>query len=287
MPAVLNKEDLMSQSPPSHGAGRVWALIGAWLGALVCFIGAAATASALGRPHKVATVVLAIVAIAFVFGVVVLLRSAILLEHSLRGPTPSAGPAAVARPRIAAHPKNGPASRIVAGVALLAVIAFLVFISVSLHSKASRSAFTQDHGLARTGTVTAVHSVENSTRYDSWTTYDYDVTLSSPVGQSTQTVVNDPTKDFQNFNKGDSISALVDPKNPDYAELPGHPVQSSRWWIAPLCIGAVFVALLIFLGYEAIRHRRHSGHSGHSRHGSRVPVGAAPQEADRADMAGM
>jgi hypothetical protein len=271
----------MSQAPPSHGAARVWGLIGAWFGALICFIGAAATASALGRPHKVATVVLAIVAIAFVIGVVVLVRTAIVLEHSLRLQAPAQRSATTAHPVAARHPKNGPASRIFAGVALLAVIAFLVFISVSLHSKASRSALTQDHGLPRTGTVTAVHSVDNSTRYDSWTTYNYDVTLSSPVDQSIHTVVNDPTKDVQNFNKGDSIHALVDPKNPDYAELPGHPVQSSRWWLAPLCIGGIFLALLIFLGYEEIQHRRHR---------SRAPAngaGQTPQGAGSAGMAGM
>lgn len=64
-----------------------------------------------------------------------------------------------------------------------------------------------------------------------WTTYDYDVTLARPAGPVRRTVAHDLTQDFQRFNQGDTISVLVDPRQPGYAELPGIPVESS-WWFA-------------------------------------------------------
>jgi hypothetical protein len=244
-----------SSSAGKPGGGSVVGFIAALIGALVCFVGCAVEVSALGRPHKLATAVLAIVAAAFAVGSFVLVRVAIHLEHGFRGAGPTA-PARVAAPATARHPKNGPVSRIVATIAAVGVLVFLVFLTVSLHSAATKSATTQHHGLARSGTVASVHSEDHSTKYDSWTTYNYDVTLSTPIGATSQTVAHDPTKDFQAYDAGEPIHVLIDPHQVSYAELPGSPVQSSSWFWGPLLFGAVLVMLAVLLTREHVKHRR-------------------------------
>jgi hypothetical protein len=239
------------------GSGNVLGFMGAIVGALICFIGAAAEASALGRPHKLSTAVLAVIAIAFAVGSIVLVWLAIHLEHGFRTAATSARPAAtVVAPTAVKHPKNGPVSRIILTVASVAVIAFVVWLSFSLHSDASRSSYTQHHGLVRTGTIASVHRVDHDTRYSSWESYDYDLTLAVPADGATRTVAHDPTKDFQQFEQGSPIKVLVDPKQLDYAELPGQRVQTSRWYAGPILLGVIFVGLAALLLTEEIKHRR-------------------------------
>jgi hypothetical protein len=249
--------DDSSPQSGAAGTGNVFGFIGALLGALVCFIGCAAEAAALGRPHKAPTAVLAAVAIGFGVGSVVLVRVAIHLEHRARSTQPAARAAApVTVSRVARHPKNGPVSRIVATLAIIGVIAFIVVVSLNLHSQASRSSYTQHHGLARTATVAEVKKVNHYSRYDSWTTDDYDVSLAVPAAAATSTVVHDPTRDFQEFDQGASIQILVDGRQLNYAELPGEPVQSSRWFAGPLVLGVIFGGFGAVIIVEDIKHRR-------------------------------
>jgi hypothetical protein len=85
------------------------------------------------------------------------------------------------------------------------------------------------------------------------------VALAVPAGTVTRTVAHDPTRDFQRFDRGDTIRVLVDPQQADYAELPGIPVESSWWFAAPLTLAVVFLALAVLITAEEIRHRRSAG----------------------------
>lgn len=233
------------------------ALIGALLGSAVCFVLALGSVSALGRPHKASTAVLAILAAVFAVGAVLLARAAFHVEHRMRAGAPPA-PVARTSPRVGRRPpRNSPASRFVTGVVLVVVLGLLVFLSVFLHARAARSAYTQHHGVLRTGTVETVHPIHHSSRSSSWTTYNYGVALLQPVGAVDHTVVNDPTKDEQAFEQGGQIVALVDPKQPSYAEIAGEPVFTSSWFIAPLVLGLVLLFFAFLVGYEQILHRRH------------------------------
>ena len=249
----------MSEGAPRHssGGGTVLRFIAAILGALICFIGAAAEASALGRPHRASTTLLTIVAIAFAVAAIALGRLAIHLEHSMRGPagaaTPAVHPAAMPAQR---RPKNGPVTRAILAILVIGYLVFMVFISVQLHAKASRSSFTQHHGISRTGTVEVVHKEHHSSRYSSWNTFNYDVALTTPVDGANRTRAHDPSKDFQAFSAGEPITVLVDTEETGYAELPGQPVQSSTWFVGPLILAVIFVGLFAFIGYEEIKHRR-------------------------------
>lgn len=245
------------------GPGPVFGFVAAILGALVCFIGAVAALSALGRPHDVPSALLAVAAAGFGGGTVVLGWLAVRLARPFGSGQPRVRistwqPGA----RMPTQPTrvNARASRIIGTVVVLVVVASITALGVNLHARSARSSYTQHHGLAREGVVTSVSTVHHDSRYDTWTSYDYDVRLAAPVGDATETVLHDPTSNFQRFDAGERIDLLVDPRDVGYAELPGKPVQSAAWYVGPLVLGLVFVALvtLIALRSRSLRRRRAS-----------------------------
>jgi hypothetical protein len=242
--------DLPATAKPA-GRGLVFAFAGALLAATACFVGAVAELAALGREHSAPTGLLLGAAIAFSIGAIVLIRVAIHAEHKLRAmPRPAPAPS-VRRP-----PKNGPMARVFAIVLVLGFVAVLIFMTLSLHASAVKSAETQHHGISRSATVTAVHRESHASRYDSWNTYNYDVQLSAAANGATTTVVNDPSRDFQRYDAGETTLVLVDPKELNYAELPGHPVQSSSWALAPIILAAVFLLTGFLIFVEQRKHHR-------------------------------
>jgi hypothetical protein len=58
--------------------------------------------------------------------------------------------------------------------------AVLVSAAFVTHSEGDRSSLVQHYGISRTGTVTAVHNTEHSSRGGSYYTSDIDVSLVSP-----------------------------------------------------------------------------------------------------------
>lgn len=252
----------MSDQPAStrrSSSATVLLFVGALLASLVCFIGAAAELSALGREHQAPTAVLVTACIAFAAGSIVLLRVAIHAEHRARllSPRPAVTPQPVAVRRPV---KNSPIARLIGIVFLAGFVVLLVVITLSMHRDAARSSETQHHGVVRSATIDAVHSEAHATRYDSWTTYDYDVTLAVPVDGRTTTDLHDPSKDFQRFDTGETTSVLVDPKDPGYAELQGHAVQTLTWIAMPITVAACFLVVAIAVGFEERKHRRAAAH---------------------------
>jgi hypothetical protein len=235
------------------------AAVAAMIGALFCFAGAAAEAAALGRPHQLSTLSLVIALAVFAVAAVALVRVSIACEHRWRTtrsslvPRAASGfPPAFGRRRT----KNGPVARMRTILYAVGLLAFLIYLSVDLHAKAARSALTQHHGLPRTGTVQFVHAVNHSNKSGSWTTYNYYLALTTLAAGTNRTVVHDPTRDFQHFTSGESVAALVDPKNPSYAELAGRPLQSSSWFVGPLIIAVWFTGFAGLITHEELKHRR-------------------------------
>jgi hypothetical protein len=148
------------------------------------------------------------------------------------------------------------ASHVVGTIVVLGAVTAITVLGFDLHAHAARSAETQHHGLERDGVVASVQTVHHDTSHDSWTTYDYDVTLTEPVGDVSTTVAHDPTEDLQRYDTGERISVLVDPEDQTYAELPGKPVQSSTWYLGPLILGLVFFGLVTLIAVRARRLRR-------------------------------
>jgi hypothetical protein len=266
------------------GAGTVLGAVAALLAATFCFVGCLTAISALGSEHEAPTAALIAAAAVFAVAAVVLLRVAIRLEHRFRPAQPAARATPAAAPRTPARrPRNSPASRIAGIVIVIGAAAVLTTITVSLHSQAARSSYTQHHGLARKATIEAVQPVSHSTSHDSWTTYDYDLALAVSAGAATRTVAHDPTRDFRRYDQGDTISVLVDPRQLGYAELPGIPVESSSWFIGPLVLAVIFIGLLVLITAEEIRHRRLRSTQARGRSGA--PLAGPPATAATSDPA--
>lgn len=140
-----------------------------------------------------------------------------------------------------------------AEVVIFAVVAIiLAAASISGYDGWQRSKETQDHGISENAFVTQVISIWNSTRYGGYYTYNLAVHLSTPVHGHTTAVVH---TNYQSppASVDQTITVLVDPDDPGYAELPGAPAGSGWGAFVPLVVAVVFVLLLVLSARR--RHR--------------------------------
>jgi hypothetical protein len=120
------------------------------------------------------------------------------------------------------------------GTLLVIGIAF-IGTSFAVRGAASKSAYVQAHGVRREAVIVSVDNQEHRTthkpgqtgtgynqkHYAITTSYTANVlvNLAQPVNGHTQTTVHVPHKDSD--KPGQSVTVLVDPQDPGYAELPG------------------------------------------------------------------
>lgn len=226
------------------------------LGAVLCaLVFAISLASVFGHVQKGTTRGNILIGAAF-FGIVALVLAwlARTVEHHARtgeGIRPAltkglAVKAPVSGRRQAHHSRK-------AEVVILAVVVIvLVAATIGGYSGWQQSKETQDHGISESAYVTQVISIWNSTRYGGYYTYNLAVNLSTPVHGRRTTVVH---TNYQSppASVGQTISVLVDPDDPGYAELPGAPAGSGWGVVFPLVVAAVFVLLLALSARR--RHR--------------------------------
>jgi hypothetical protein len=122
-------------------------------------------------------------------------------------------------------------------VMLVPLIIGVVFIIVSfaIRPQAALSSFVQSHGVRRAAVILNVDNIAHTTMTmtspggnqpavaSTQTTYTADVlvSLADPVDGQARTTVHVPGYDKD--GPGDTLTVLVDPDNPGYAELPGSP----------------------------------------------------------------
>jgi len=145
---------------------------------------------------------------------------------------------------------SGRAAALIAMLIVLFIGAVFIIVSVALRSSAARSSFVQAHGVRReavilnvdnivhtststTGSGSAKHTV-TSTTY----TADVLVRLADPVDGQARTTVHVPR--YETDGPGGTLTVLVDPDDPGYAELPGSPST-------PAVLPAIFLAVGAFL----------------------------------------
>ena len=129
--------------------------------------------------------------------------------------------------------------------------------SVSTHSQGVRSAFVQSHGVRAAAVVDSVDNTQHCSRSGCNYTAAVIVTLKAPVRGAGTTVVHYP--DYSDLLSGESVVVLVDPRQTDYAELPGVKFVNTGDWVV-LAIMAIIAALLTANEITASRrlfaHRR-------------------------------
>jgi hypothetical protein len=102
---------------------------------------------------------------------------------------------------------------------------------LSVIAGVNKSGYTQAHGLSRSGIVTSVTNYEGKGRSSS-----VGVRLEEPVNGLAVTTVK--YRDLTSLKPGAEVRVLVDPKDPGYAEFPGHPYETK-------VAGVVLVVLLL------------------------------------------
>jgi hypothetical protein len=127
------------------------------------------------------------------------------------------------------------------------------------YSGAQRSSYTQSHGVSETAVADNVqniasHSSHGGTTYTSQIT----VTIQHPaVGDGSATVYGNGRTSVQ---PGDTLTVLVDPKQPSYAEFPGVPYDTTSSWVLALVFTLVVGCIAGFAWRNAVlmllRHRR-------------------------------
>jgi hypothetical protein len=149
----------------------------------------------------------------------------------------------------------------VAGAALIttAMACFGLVATLQAHSGAQRSSYTQSHGVTETAVADDVENISSHTSKGGYSyTNQIAITVQHPaVGDGSATVYGNGQTSVQS---GDTLTVLVDPKQPSYAEIPGAPYYTTRSWIEALLftivIGGVSVFVWCRAGLMLLRHRR-------------------------------
>jgi hypothetical protein len=142
-------------------------------------------------------------------------------------------------------------------VGLLIVVVIMLAISAKVLegelAVASKSAYTQAHGVSRAATVISVTS--NGSKSGS---EDVAVSLADPADGQQTTTVHVPST--QSFPAGAKVQILIDPQDPGYAELPGqrYTTASTAWGTAAAfwLIAALLMLLMIPAARSWGRQRR-------------------------------
>lgn len=122
----------------------------------------------------------------------------------------------------------------------------LMLTATVVAAAASKSGYTQAHGLLRSGIVTSVTNNEGKDP-----SADIGVRLGRPVdGQATTTAHVHP---FTSLKPGAAVRVLVDPKDPGYAEFPGR--RYTQKSVAQVS-AAAFLVLFAFFAFVAARYGR-------------------------------
>ena len=162
--------------------------------------------------------------------------------------------ARTARPQPGARrPRSAQRALVFFAVIWLAVGAAAFVAVLALHALTAKSTYTQSHGVRETAVVLNDHVNTGRT-----TTSDIAVRLSAPVDGHGTTTVN--VLGATGYAPGTSLTALVDPQDPGYAELPGRPYSTASQWEAPAVLGFVdvfsFPFVVIYLRRRLVRQGR-------------------------------
>lgn len=156
----------------------------------------------------------------------------------------------------------GPASLSLFGLVLTAMAVVFLIISFHVRSEGARSSYTQAHGASRQAGILTVQNIQHQSHSQhggtsTWYTAELTVSLNQPVRGLSQTTVQVPHA--VSYSAGETVTVLVDPAEPGYAELPGVPdVTAKDWWgsIAGAVITALIACLLYWQAIKKIRARR-------------------------------
>ena len=145
----------------------------------------------------------------------------------------------------------------------LAIFVLFAVISVVTaivdHSAATRSAYTQAHGVRATALVLVVGERKQCGAGTEACEYTALILaeLSPPVNGSKGTFIHYPG--YSKLDRGQHVTVLVDPRDPRYSEIPGARFEPASRWIVWAMLAAVFILLSAYQLRAVLRLRRRPG----------------------------
>lgn len=154
--------------------------------------------------------------------------------------------------------RRSPWSVVLGGVFLVLVSAGCAYDTYAANASAAKSSYTQSSGVRENATVTNVVNNKDCGRGGCTYSADVYVDLSRPVSGQTTADVSVPNS--VNYTDGQTITVLVDPKDPGYAELPGQPDNqaSTAIWVAVVAAVVLAFGILAIVRGVRMRLRTHS-----------------------------
>jgi TRAP-type C4-dicarboxylate transport system permease small subunit len=112
-------------------------------------------------------------------------------------------------------------------------------------SAATRSGYTQSHGVRATATVMVVGEQKKCGAGAEACEYTAEILarLSPPVNGTAGTFIHYPG--YSKLDRGQNVTVLVDPKQPTYAEIPGARFATQSRWIVYAILAFVFAVLSV------------------------------------------
>lgn len=160
---------------------------------------------------------------------------------------------------IAGHVRGGRLRGYAAGLVAMLIVLFIgvvfIILSFALRSPAALSSFVQAHGVRREAVILSVDNIAHKSTTTTGsgsskhtvtsTTYTAEVlaSLADPVGGQARTTVHVPR--YETDGPDDTLTVLVDPSDPSYAELPGSPSTPAVLPTIFLVVGAVLAVVAI------------------------------------------
>ena len=141
-------------------------------------------------------------------------------------------------------------------VVLLAFATFFAIAAAGAKSSAARSARLQHEGIRVVGTVSAVQNTLDSPRSNTQRLHFHStvtVALPAPVRGHDHTALRFAHR--ASLVVGQAVTVLVDPRDPGYAEQPGHGTSSTQWKaLTAAAVGTGVLALAV--GWFTVRRWR-------------------------------
>jgi hypothetical protein len=114
------------------------------------------------------------------------------------------------------------------------------------HGAAAQSSYTQAHGVRMAARV-----VSELTNTGKISTSALAVRLSGPVNGHDTTTVH--IHGAPAYSTGATVTVVVDPQDPGYAELPGAPYSTTPQWVTDLMIGlGLILGTVLVAGYNIL-----------------------------------
>lgn len=171
------------------------------------------------------------------------------LEHRLRGRGPSARGWMMLKPstrRLTLRPYSPTSAKVLSVIS--AVGALIMFIStIRCYSDVQRSDLTQHHGIAVASRVLSVNNEFHNYAKGGGGYYTATaiLALDPPIKGHSTTMAHFAGR--LDINPGLGIAALVDPNDPGYAELPGHPFKTTQNWVVFMVITLLFAGWFAYV----------------------------------------